>query len=112
MDMSRVITADAYLDTLAISTSTPDQAAAAVTEPTATELPTFVGTIQTGGKGLSVATLSDYLTRLESVKGWVNPWLNALTKEADSGSYAFTAGVDLTDEVITPRGKEAALAGG
>ena len=112
MDMSRVIPSDAYLDTFAISTTTPDQASAAVTEPTTTELPTFVGTIQTGGKGLTVETLSTYLARLESVKGWVNPWLNALTKETDANAYAFTAGVDLTDEVITPRGKEADLAGG
>jgi Tfp pilus assembly protein PilN len=112
MDMSRVIPSDAYLDTFAISTTTPDQGSAAVTEPTTIELPTFVGAIQTGGKGLSVETLSTYLARLESVKGWVNPWLNALTKETDANAYSFTAGVDLTDEVITPRGKEADLASG
>ena len=112
MDMLRVIPSDAYLDTLAIAETSTDAAAAPVTEPSSVDLPIFVGTIQSGGKGLTVETLSTYLTRLESVKGWVNPWLNALTKEPDSGAYAFTAGVDLTDEVITPRGKEAALAGG
>jgi Tfp pilus assembly protein PilN len=112
MDMSRVIPSDAYLDTFAIATQAPDQGAAAVTEPSGTQLPVFVGTIQSGGKGLSVETLATYLTRLESVKGWVNPWMNALTKETDSNSYSFTAGVDLTDAVVTPRGKEADLAGG
>ena len=73
MDMSRVIPSDAYLDTFAISTTTPDQASAAVTEPTTTELPIFVGTIQTGGKGLTVETLSTYLTRLESGEGLGQP---------------------------------------
>lgn len=112
MDMSRVIPSDAYLDTLSIATTTTDAASAAVTEPSAVELPTFVGTLQSGGKGLTVETLSTYLTRLESVKGWVNPWMTALTKETTSGAYTFTAGVDLTDELITQRGKEADLAGG
>ena len=112
MDMSRVIPSDAYLDTMAIATTSTDAAAAAVTAPSTTPLPTFVGTIQTGGKGLSVETLATYLTRLESVKGWVNPWMTSLTKESDTGSYSFASGVDLTDDVITTRGKGADLAGG
>ena len=112
MDMSRVIPSDAYLDTMTIATTTPDAASAAVTTPSTTPLPTFVGSIQTGGKGLSIETLSTYLTRLESVKGWVNPWMNSISKEAGTSSYSFTSGVDLTDAVITTRGKEADLAGG
>jgi Tfp pilus assembly protein PilN len=112
MDMSRVIPSDAYLDTMTIATTSSDAASAAVTTPSTTPLPKFVGSIQTGGKGLSIETLSTYLTRLESVKGWVNPWMNTITKETDTGSYTFTAGVDLTDAVITARGKGADLAGG
>jgi len=112
MDMSRVIPSDAYLNTLAIATTTADAAAASVTEPSGIALPTFVGTIQTARRGLTVETLATYLTRLESVKGWVNPWLTTLAKEPDAGAYSFAAGVDLTDEVITQRGKEADLAGG
>jgi Tfp pilus assembly protein PilN len=112
MDMSRVIPSDAYLDTMAIATTTTDAAAAAVTEPSTTPLPTFVGSIQTGGKGLTVETLATYLTRLESVKGWVNPWLNTISRDSGAGVYSFAGGVDLTDEVVTQRGKEADLAGG
>jgi Tfp pilus assembly protein PilN len=112
MDMSRVIPSDAYLDTMTIATTLPDAASAAVTTPSTTPLPTFVGSIQTGGKGLSVETLATYLTRLESVKGWVNPWMNSISKETGTTAYSFTSGVDLTDAVITTRGKEADLAGG
>ncbi|MEO8475893.1 MAG: hypothetical protein ABI572_02440 [Actinomycetota bacterium] len=113
MDVSRVIPSDAYLDTLAIALTTTDAATVAVTAPTTTTpAPTFVGTIQTGGKGLTVETLATYLTRLESVKGWVNPWLTALSKEAGTGVYSFTAGVDLTEEVITERGLGVDVAGG
>ena len=112
MDMSRVIPSDAYLDSMALQITAADTAATTSTDTSGVPTPVFVGTIQTTGKGLTVETLSTYLTRLESVKGWVNPWMTALTKDPATGTYTFAAGVDLTDEVITARGKEADLAGG
>ena len=54
----------------------------------------------------SIDTLSVFLTRLEQVKGWVNPWMStrrAGTRSVDG--YDYSMSVDLTDEVVTERGR-------
>ena len=53
-------------------------------------------------------TLSSWLTRLESVRGWDNPWVTSITKNTDGAGYVFAGGVDLSRDVLTGRGRRAA----
>ena len=61
-----------------------------------------------GGQAASVQTLSSWLTRLESVRGWDNPWVTSITKNTDGAGYVFAGGVDLSRDVLTGRGRRAA----
>jgi Tfp pilus assembly protein PilN len=105
MDTSRVIPSDAYLDTLSLQITDP---AAAVEGTTPTGL---VGSITGGGKAVSIDTLATFLTRLESVNGWVNPFINTIGADAETGGWIYSYAVDLTDEVVTSRGKGADVQG-
>jgi Tfp pilus assembly protein PilN len=102
MDFSRVIPSDAYVDTLTLQI-----ADAAATDPTAVEGGTtgLIGTIAGGGQAVSIDTLSVFLTRLEQVKGWVNPWMSTVSRSSDVNGFDYTVSVDLTDEIVTDRGK-------
>jgi Tfp pilus assembly protein PilN len=103
MDLSQVIPSDAVLDSFALQL-TPTGAAA--TETTTTTAATgFVGTMTAGGRALGVDSVAEWLTRLEQVEGWVNPWATSVTPEADSAVYTFSSGVDLTPDVLTRRGR-------
>ncbi len=108
MDLSRTIPSDAYLDAFnAVLT-------ASVTEGT-TPTPTtsFVGSFTAGGASDGLESLASWLTRLESVKGWVNPWFSSATETApNSGLYTFSSGVDLSEDTLTARGREGVLSGG
>ena len=58
-----------------------------------------VGNIQFTGVAFDHTTVALWLTRLEEVKGWVNPWINSSTKGSASGGPTlvnFTGSVDLT----------------
>jgi Tfp pilus assembly protein PilN len=109
MDVSRVIPSDAYLETLTFQTSAPTTTSAATTTTTT---PTFVGSMSATGTGVSVETLSTWLTRVESVKGWVNAWMTSITRGDTGTSYTFSSGADLTDGVLSPRGRAASHAQG
>ncbi len=103
MDLSRVVPPDAFLSSLSVTT-TP----AAPAEGEEVVGATFVGNIALGGEALGVDSVSQFLTRIEQVEGWVNPWASSISQvEAalDSWSYAMT--VDLTEDVVTPRGSGA-----
>ena len=103
MDMSRVIPSDAALNSLAVTVTPPTADAEAEAGATG-----FVGTITTAGSADSFDTLSTWLTRLEQVQGWVNPWMSSISREGDTGSiYTFASGVDLTADVLTERGRGA-----
>jgi Tfp pilus assembly protein PilN len=101
MDMSRVIPSDAALNSLTVAVTPPtgetevDPAAAG-----------FVGTITTAGEAEGFDTLSTWLTRLEQVQGWVNPWMSSISRRDDTGTiYTFSSGADLTPDVLTERGR-------
>lgn len=101
MDVSRVMLPDAYLQSLAATAEppSPDQADTATTG-------TFYGNLALAGEAIGVDTASKFLGRLEQVDGWVNPWASSVAQVdafIDSWSYAIT--VDLTDAVVTERGK-------
>lgn len=107
MDTSRVIPSDAYLDTLSLQITDP----ATAPVDTTTITTGLVGSITGGGKAVSIDTLATFLTRLESVKGWVNPFINTIGADAETGGWIYSYAVDLTDEVVTPRGKGADVQG-
>jgi Tfp pilus assembly protein PilN len=104
LDLSRVIPTDAYLTTFSAQVGA---SGATVATPGGTVL---VGSITTGGEAAGVDTLASWITRLEQVKGWVNPWISTFTEVAPPGSqrYTFTSGVDLTTDALTKRGRQGA----
>jgi len=103
MDFSRVIPSDAYVDSLALQIA---DASAPVDPAAATGVVTnLVGTISGSGQAVSIDTLSVFLTRLEQVKGWVNPWMSTVSRNDTVNGYDYSLSVDLTDDVVTERGK-------
>jgi len=102
LDLSRVIPSNMYLTsfTSALSTTT------ATTATTPGTTPAFVGSFTAAGEGQGLTSLTSWLTRLESVTGWVNPWLSTATETNDrSGIYTFSSGADLSTDAQTARGQ-------
>jgi Tfp pilus assembly protein PilN len=56
-----------------------------------------MGSIQFSGIAKSYPTVAEWLTRLEEVTGWVNPWVSSATKDS-AGLVNFGSSVDLTTE--------------
>jgi Tfp pilus assembly protein PilN len=103
MDLSRVIPSDAFLTTFSSTVSGPAAAGTGGEETTTTPL---IGTISMGGEAISFDSLSTWLTRLEMVQGWVNPWMPSITADSSvPNAFTFTTSVDLTEDVVTPRGQ-------
>ena len=114
MDMSRVIPSDAYLS---IARCHPGQCASTTggttvgtsTTPGTPGATSFAGAFTVSGGADGFDSLASWLTRLESVRGWVNPWLSGATETAaHSGLYNFDSGADLSSEALTARGSQAA----
>lgn len=101
MDVSRVIPSDMVLTNL---TFTLTVAGAGTPAPT-TGGTAFVGSMSASGTGASAQSVSTWLTRLGSVKGWENPWVSSGSLQEDETSYQFTSTVDLSSDVVTPRGQ-------
>ncbi|MGH2680487.1 MAG: PilN domain-containing protein [Actinomycetota bacterium] len=100
MDVSRVIPSTAALTTLSAAAQEPT--------PTAGGTTLLAGRIDVGGLALDYETLASWLTRLERIRGWVNPWVTSIA-DAENGPITYTSGVDLTTAALTPRGR---IAGG
>ena len=108
MDLSRTIPSDAYLDSFNAILTAPVVGAVAPAPTTG-----FVGSFTAGGAADGFESLASWLTRLESVKGWVNPWFSSATETgANTGLYTFSSGVDLSEDTLTARGREGVLSGG
>jgi Tfp pilus assembly protein PilN len=109
VDVSKVIPPDMYLTSWS---STVDTTAVAPTDPTSTT--TFVGTMTFAGATLHFDSLSTWLTRLEGVQGWANPWTSNISQEGNvAGAFTFDTSVDLTQDALTERGLAgAAVSGG
>jgi Tfp pilus assembly protein PilN len=106
VDISKVIPNDTYLSSFS---SAIDTAAA----QTSTSETTFVGTMTFAGSSLHFESLSTWLTRLEEVQGWANPWMSNISQEADTpGAYSFDTSVDLTQDALTQRGQAGEAAAG
>jgi Tfp pilus assembly protein PilN len=98
-DVSLAIPSDAYLTSLSIQISTPQVGVGAEPSP-------FVGSVTASGRAASIQTLSSWLTRLEGVNGWDNPWVTTISKDASTGQYLFETGIDLSVDVLTSRGRK------
>ncbi len=97
MDLSRTIPSDAYLDSFNASITAPVAGAVAATPTTS-----FVGSFTAGGAADGLESLASWLTRLESVKGWVNPYFSSATETGpNTGLYTFTSSVDLSQDSLT-----------
>jgi Tfp pilus assembly protein PilN len=99
-DVSQAIPSDAYLTALTIQILPPPTGAGESSE--------FVGSMTASGRAASIQTLSSWLTRLQGVKGWDNPWVTTITKDPSTGQYQFETGVDLSSDVLTSRGRKEA----
>ena len=68
--------------------------------------------ITASGQALGVDSVSLWLTHLEQIDGWVNPWASSVTAGGEGTSvFTFATTVDLTPAVETRRGSGAADAG-
>jgi Tfp pilus assembly protein PilN len=107
MDLSRTIPSDAYLDAFNAALTAP-VVGEVTTSPT-----TFVGAFTASGAADGFESLASWLTRLESVKGWVNPWVSSANETGpNTGLYTFSSGVDLSEDALTARGREGEPGGG
>jgi Tfp pilus assembly protein PilN len=107
MDLSRVIPSDTFLTTFSSTISGPPAAGA-----TTTTTP-LIGTMTMNGEAIGFDSLSEWLTRLEMVQGWVNPWMPSIASDTNvPNAYTFSTSVDLTEDAETPRGRGEAGAGG
>ena len=98
MDVSRVIPTNAALTTLSAATQEP--------APTTGGGTLLTGRIDVAGLALDYDTLASWLTRLERVRGWVNPWITSIA-DPETGPITYSSGVDLTTAVVTERGRRA-----
>ena len=104
-DLSIKMPADAYLTSMAI-TITPAEPSTTATGATGTAL---VGQISFGGTGLGANSVVEMINGLESVRGWVNPFVTTVAREqAGSQVATFDGTVDLDQSVLTKQGKQGA----
>jgi Tfp pilus assembly protein PilN len=109
MDLSRVIPSDAFLTSMS-TTITPTSSAEGAETTTTTPL---IGTMTMSGEAIGFDSLSQFLTQLQMVQGWVNPWMPTISADTEvPNAFTFTTSVDLTDEVETPRGRGEVPSGG
>jgi Tfp pilus assembly protein PilN len=105
LDVSRVIPDPSYLTTLTGAVTAPTGTVIG-SSGTPTSSTSLIGTMTFAGVSDQTETIASWLTRLEDVKGWVNPWVNSAQEQgADSGIYAFDSGIDLTIDAVTVRGR-------
>jgi Tfp pilus assembly protein PilN len=98
MDISRVIPSSAALTSMTATAQEP-----AATPGGSTLL---TGRIDIAGLALDYETVATWLTQLERVRGWVNPWVTSIA-DPESGPITYTSGVDLTTAALTERGRRA-----
>jgi Tfp pilus assembly protein PilN len=98
MDVSRVIPSDAALTSFTAAAQPPT--------PTTGGSTLLTGRIDVAGIALDYDTIASWLTRLERIRGWVNPWVTSIS-DPESGPITYTSGVDLTTAVVTERGRQA-----
>jgi Tfp pilus assembly protein PilN len=90
-DISLVIPRDMWL------TSLSGQVQVSSTASTSTPVGEgLVGSIQFQGQAFAHTTVADWLTRLEQVEGWLNPWVSTSSKAGTGTEVTFSSSVDLS----------------
>lgn len=107
LDVSRMIPDTSYLTSLAGSVGVPTGTQVGAAAPVPGLVDTgIVGSMTFAGVAKETETISSWLTRLEEVKGWVNPWVNSAQEQgALTRVYQFNGGLDLTADAVTVRGR-------
>ena len=61
----------------------------------------LIGNMTFAGVANQTETIATWLTRLEEVRGWVNPWVNSAQEDTPVAHiYTFSNGLDLTQAVL------------
>jgi Tfp pilus assembly protein PilN len=105
IDVSQIIPANSYLSSLTGSLVAATGAAPGTAPPTTGGV-ALIGAMSFSGLAKEADTVASWLTRLEQVKGWANPWATTFQENGPfSRIYSFDSGIDLTTEAETPRGR-------
>ncbi len=105
LDVSRVIPDQSYLTTLTGQITAPTGTQVGVT-PVIGVVPDLIGNVSFSGVARETETIASWLTRLEQVRGWVNPWVTNASENGElTRIYTFDGGLDLTFDAATPRGR-------
>jgi Tfp pilus assembly protein PilN len=101
-DVSIVIPGDVWLDSMS-GTLTGSLAPVVPGTVAPTTGSPVLGTIQFTGFGFTHPSIALWLTRLEQVTGWVNPWISSSQKQkiGDTPVVQFSGSVDLTPEATS-----------
>ncbi len=111
MDVSRVIPPDAVIDSFAGTSASTGAEATAVVDPTVGDTG-IIGTLTFSGTVADLEAATMWLSRQTDVKGWVNPFTSTLAETAPrSRQYTFSSTTDLTEDVVTERGRQGQEAG-
>ena len=100
-DVSLVIPRDMWLTSLSGSM----HASSTSTTTTSPVDGGLVGNIQFQGQAFAHTTVADWLTRLEQVEGWMNPWISTSSKSGTGTQVSFSSSVDLGAEATTDGGQ-------
>lgn len=98
MDISRVIPSTAALTSVSAASQDPTPATGGST--------LLTGHIDVAGLALDYDTVASWLTRLERVRGWVNPWVTSIA-DPEGGPITYSSGLDFTTAALTQRGRRA-----
>jgi Tfp pilus assembly protein PilN len=104
-DVSLVIPGELWLDGLTGQVGSAVTAGDAATTAPTTEVG-LVGQIAFTGFAFDHREVALWLSRLEDVRGFINPWLSSSTKSeiAASSVVQFVSSVDLSDQALARRG--------
>jgi Tfp pilus assembly protein PilN len=109
-DISLVIPSQAWLEGLTGQTAAAagGETDVAVTTTTGTVGEGIIGQISFNGKAFSHQVVAEWLSRLEDVRGFINPWLSSSTKTGGddpvlSDVVSFTSSVDLSEQALARR---------
>ena len=109
LDISRVIPDASYLTNLTgtlTATGTTAPGAVPTTPTTGTSDASLIGNMTFTGVADETETIASWLTRLETIDGWVNAWASSVQENvAFSRIYTFSNGIDLTQAAATERGQ-------
>jgi Tfp pilus assembly protein PilN len=107
-DISLVIPGEAWLDSLTGSSTDAAEVGVPPTDTTTGPGAGLVGQISFSGFAFDHRDVALWLSRLEDVRGFVNPWLANSTKSPIGATEAvqFTSSVDLSEQALARRAGE------